>query len=350
MTSDASLPETLTPNLLAWYDRHARALPWRVSPADGARGIRPDPYRVWLSEIMLQQTTIPHGTRYFLDFTARWPIVEDLAAASTDEVMARWAGLGYYARARNLHKCARAVAEMGRFPDTYEGLIALPGIGPYTAGAIAAIAFNRPVAAIDGNVDRVVSRLLALETPVRDVKPLIRSVVTARIPPDRPGDFAQAMMDLGATVCTPTKPACLACPVSAGCKARLHHRPETFPIKPPKKAKPQRYGAVFLLISNGHLTLERRPEKGLLGGMLGLPGTDWTETPSTSPSAEAARYAPGDWTRIGTITHVVTHFSLELSVWTAESDKPPKGPSHPMADIGNSGLPSVFMKAARLAT
>lgn len=331
--------------LLDWYERHARDLPWRIGPADRAAGIRPDPYRVWLAEIMLQQTTIPHGTRYFLDFTQRWPSIEDLASAKDEDVMAAWAGLGYYARARNLLKCAREVAARGGFPETAQDLQALPGIGPYTSGAIAALAFGQRASAVDGNVERVVSRQLALDMPLKEAKPIIKRAVDERVPEDRPAEFAEALMDLGATICTPKSPNCLICPLRESCLAHKQGRPDAFPVKAKKLPKPQRFGHVFLLEANGAFLLERRPEQGLLGGMLGLPGSDWHRD-SPQPMSDAP--ANVEWSEIGEVRHVFTHFALTLRVWrgTAASQNA-NGIWVPRNNV--SGLPSVFAKAFKLA-
>ncbi|HLY80414.1 MAG TPA: A/G-specific adenine glycosylase, partial [Caulobacteraceae bacterium] len=260
----------LRKELLAWYDAHARDLPWRVRPAERARGRRADPYRVWLSEIMLQQTTVPHATPYFLAFTRRWPTVSALAAADDGEVMAAWAGLGYYARARNLIACARVVAERlgGVFPDNEEGLRALPGVGPYTAAAIAAIAFDRPANVVDGNVERVMARLFAVEAPLPGAKAELKRLAETLVTNERPGDWAQALMDLGAMVCTPSSPACLTCPASPDCQGRRTGAPETYPRREAKPERPQRYGAAYVLTSGDRVALVRRPAKGLLGGML----------------------------------------------------------------------------------
>lgn len=335
----------LTKRLLSWFDAHARDLPWRVGPAARARGLHPDPYRVWLSEIMLQQTTIPHAARYFLEFTRRWPRVEALAAAPEDEVMAAWAGLGYYARARNLIKCAREVAACGRFPDTVDGLRELPGIGPYTAGAIAAIAFDVPAAAVDGNVERVFARLMALETPWPEAKQTIRETVAGLVPAGRPGDFAEALMDLGATVCTPKRPNCLICPLRELCAAHAQGTAERYPVKPKRGVKPTRAGHAFLLVHESEMLVERRPERGLLGGMLGLPGNDWL---ASGQAGEPAFPAPADWAEVGDVRHVFTHFELTLKVWRADiAGTRPDGLWHPVARAGD--LPSVFAKAVRLA-
>lgn len=330
--------------LLRWYDRHARDLPWRVGPSERAAGEQADPYRVWLSEIMLQQTTVPHATRYFMSFVERWPTVDALAAAADDEVMAAWAGLGYYARARNLLKCARMVAASGHFPETRDGLRALPGIGAYTSGAVAAIAFGEPVPAVDGNVDRVFARLLALDTDWKTAKKTIADTVATIVPDSRPGEFAEALMDLGATVCTPKRPNCLLCPLADHCKALAEGKPERYPIKAKKAVSPTRRGHAFLLRRDDTILLERRPARGLLGGMLGLPGSEWTEEAPTAPDFPIDAH----WNEAGDVRHVFTHFNLVLTVWTAEMDRSPAhGQWHSVDAV--EGLPSVFKKAARLA-
>ena len=327
--------------LLAWFDRHGRDLPWRM-----AIGERRDPYRVWLAEIMLQQTTIPHGTPYFLAFTKRWPTVEALAAAKDEDVMTAWAGLGYYARARNLLKCAREIAARGSWPDTAVELRKLPGVGPYTAGAIAAIAFNRQAAAVDGNVDRVFARLLALKGEWAAEKKRLHAEVERLVPSDRPGDFAEALMDLGATVCTPSRPNCLICPVSAFCLAKAEGQPERYPIKPAKAAKPIRRGVAFVAVHRGEVLLQRRPDKGLLGGMLGLPTSEWIEGTRTDPAPPFA----ADWTEIGEVRHVFTHFDLRLTVMRADLPRRPAKAEGIWVKLDAvEGLPSVFAKAFRLA-
>lgn len=305
--------------LLAWYDRHARVLPWRMRP-----GVAADPYRVWLSEIMLQQTTVKAVGPYFAKFTARWPDIISLAAASQDDVLREWAGLGYYSRARNLHACAVAVARDhgGRFPDTVDGLRALPGVGPYTASAIAAIAFGRPTMPVDGNIERVMSRLFAIEEPLPKAKPRITELAATFISEVRSGDVAQALMDLGATICTPRKPACSLCPLNDGCAARARGDMETFPRKAPKIQGTQRRGAAFVLVRGGtHVLVRTRPEKGLLGGMTEVPTTEWRadfddrEMKAAAPRLKGARLS---WRRVpGTVQHVFTHFPLQLSVHVA---------------------------------
>ncbi|WP_411033119.1 A/G-specific adenine glycosylase [Shinella sp. BYT-45] len=340
--------------LLAWYDRHHRDLPWRVSPPMAARGIRPDPYKVWLSEVMLQQTTVQAVKAYFALFTARWPTVADLAAADTEDVMKSWAGLGYYARARNLKKCAEAVAfeHGGVFPDTEEGLKALPGIGDYTAAAIAAIAFDRRSAVLDGNVERVVSRLYAVETPLPAAKPAMRALVAAMTPDDRPGDFAQAMMDLGATICTPRRPACALCPFNAACRVLGREDPELYPRKAARKEKPVRLGAAFVAEDEtGAILLRKRATSGLLGGMTEVPGSPWTARADGETGPAAAPF-PAEWKACGTVTHVFTHFELRLSVYRSTVPRDAgagEGWWQPKDTLDGEALPTVMKKAIRQA-
>jgi len=350
----APLPTPAPADLLAWYDRHHRRLPWRVSPTDRRHGEAADPYRVWLSEIMLQQTTVAAVKSYFEAFTARWPAVGDLAAADEADVMKAWAGLGYYSRARNLKACAEAVVRDhgGRFPETEAGLLALPGIGPYTAAAIAAIAFDRPATVVDGNVERVVARLFAVEAEMPAAKPEIRRLAATLTPTVRPGDFAQAMMDLGATICTPRKPACGLCPWSASCLGRLSGSPEALPRRAAKAARPTRVGTVFVAVRvDGAVLLRRRPPKGLLGGMTEAPGGAWIEA---AGGVESTPPVAGGWRRIaGTVAHTFTHFHLELTVMrgdVAAGTPAPEGCwwSTP-AEIAGEALPTVFRKAVTAA-
>ena len=306
----ADLP-ALRAALLDWYDAHGRTLAWRSAPGAAA----PDPYRVWLSEIMLQQTTTPHATPYFQAFTERWPTVSDLAAAEDSDVMAAWAGLGYYARARNLLACARGVAHDhgGVFPDTEAGLLALPGVGAYTAAAVAAIAFGRPANVVDGNVERVMARLFAVETPLPAAKPELRRRAASLVADHRPGDWAQALMDLGATVCRPGRPLCHLCPLTAWCAGFRSGAPERWPLKTRKAVRPHRTGTAWVLRDDrGRVALVRRPDKGLLGGMTGLPTSDWAVD-----AAEASPPVAADWRGAGAVEHVFTHFSLTLDVRTA---------------------------------
>lgn len=335
--------------LLSWYDRQARDLAWRVGPADRCAGARSDPYRVWLSEVMLQQTTVPHATPYFLSFTQRWPTVSDLAAVEDGELMAAWAGLGYYARARNLLACARAVAAEhgGMFPDTEEGLRALPGVGAYTAAAVAAIAFDRAANVVDGNVERVVARLFAVETPLPDAKPELKVLAGELVTAERPGDWAQALMDLGATICKPKTPLCDRCPVSTWCEAYKSGAPGTYPRKTKKADRPRRHGVTYVLTRGDEVALVRRPPKGLLGGMLGLPTSDWRATPFTDAEAVAAAPVAGAWRDLGAVEHVFTHFSLTLRVFTADGANDGDFAWTPRE--GLSALPSVFLKAAMAA-
>ena len=332
--------------LLGWYDTHARVMPWRVGPEERRAGVRPDPYRVWLSEVMLQQTTVAAVRDYFRRFTARWPSVGDLAAAEDGAVMAEWAGLGYYARARNLLKCARAVVadHGGVFPGDSTALRSLPGIGPYTAAAIAAIAFDEAATVVDGNVERVVARLFAVEDPLPGAKPRLAELAARLTPSERPGDFAQAMMDLGATICTPRNPACGICPLMELCRARALGIAPSLPRKSAKAAKPERQGIAYVATrEDGAVLLERRPDKGLLGGMLGWPGTDWAET-----SPEPAPPMHADWQEAArTIRHTFTHFHLTLTVMTATvagGTAPERGSFVARTEFRPASLPTVMRK------
>jgi A/G-specific adenine glycosylase len=306
-----------------------------------------DPYRVWLSEVMLQQTTVAMARPYFEKFTARWPTVEALAAAADAEVMAAWAGLGYYARARNLLACARKVAaEHGaRFPDAEKELLKLPGIGRYTAAAIAAIAFGRRAVVVDGNVERVVARLFAVKEPLPGARARLYELTDGITPAEDCGDFAQAMMDLGATICTPRSPACGICPLAGHCRARLEGRPERYPVKAAKAAKPRRQGVVYWLEHDRHVLLVRRPPKGLLGGMLALPSGDWSASPAPGDGAPAA----ANWNEAGAVEHVFTHFALNLRLLCAEAEARSDGIWWPIERIEEAGLPTVFAKAAARA-
>ncbi len=332
--------------LLAWYDRHARVLPWRSKP--GAPP--PDPFRVWLSEVMLQQTTVAAVIPYFEKFTTRWPDIPSLAAADDGEVMAAWAGLGYYARARSLLACARAVAGRGgHFPDTEAELRKLPGLGEYTAAAVAAIAFGRRAVVVDANVERVAARLFSIDEPLPAARKAIRAAADAITPTERAGDFAQAMMDLGASVCTSRAPKCLICPLGAMCEARSLGDPERFPVKAVKKAKPTRRGSAFWIEREGAVLLVRRPGKGMLGAMRALPDDGW------SARGDGSGVVPlsGDWQTCGTVQHVFTHFALEMQVlvWSGEECCDPDGEQGewwPLSRIGEAGLPTLFAKAARL--
>jgi A/G-specific adenine glycosylase len=340
---------TFSNDILNWYDQNARVLPWRISPADRALGVLPDPYHVWLSEIMLQQTTVKAVSPYFTKFLAIWPNVAALAAADDNVVMAAWAGLGYYSRARNLKRCAEMIVRDfgGRFPLTRAGLLKLPGIGDYTASAIASIAYNEAVVVMDGNVERVSARLLALETPLPAAKPEIRVFLEPIVPQSRPGDFAQAMMDLGATLCTPRSPSCVICPIASHCKARGKD-PARFPYKLGKTAKPNRKGAAFVAIRNdGAIWLQTRPPKGLLGGMAQVPTTDWNARVDGAVEIEAAPFV-GDWMHKGSIAHVFTHFNLQLEVYAA-ADAEATGEGWWSTDTTIEALPSVMLKAITCA-
>jgi A/G-specific adenine glycosylase len=340
---DAS-EHTVASLLLPWYDRHARSLPWRSPPGQTP----PDPYRVWLSEVMLQQTTTAAVAPYYRKFTARWPTVEALARAEEAEVMAAWAGLGYYSRARNLIASARRVAELGAFPDTEHGLRELPGVGAYIAGAVAAIAFDRRAAVVDANVERVVARLFAIGEPLPRARTRIRARVEAITPEARPGDFAQAMMDLGATVCTPREPRCLLCPLASVCEGRKAGDPARFPVKPARKAKPVRKGTAWWIERGGSVWLVRRPARGMLGAMRALPDDGW----SAAGDGDAAAPLAGPWRTAGMVRHGFTHFDLELSVAVYEGKAPeelPGGAWWPLADLDQAGLPTLFAKAARRA-
>jgi A/G-specific adenine glycosylase len=335
-------------DLLNWYDRHRRRLPWRAEPGDSA-----DPYRVWLSEIMLQQTTVAAVGPYFRKFLDRFPDVNALAQAPSDDVMRLWAGLGYYARARNLHACAKAVAARGGiFPETAAGLLELPGIGPYTAAAIAAIAFDEQATVIDGNVERVITRLYAVEEELPRAKPAIRALTEPLTPAHRPGDFAQAMMDLGATICTPKNPACSLCPWNDACEARALGLQESFPRKAAKGERPARFGAAFFAVrADGAVLLRRRPEKGLLGGMTEIPGSDWI---AKFDRKSALLQAPlkADWRKItGSVSHVFSHFSLELQVFAAEVSLKTRAPENAWwsQEVDSEALPSVMRKVVALA-
>ena len=331
--------------LLAWYDRHRRRLPWRSAP-----GERADPYAVWLSEIMLQQTTVSAVAPYYARFLERWPDVRALAAAGLDDVLKLWAGLGYYARARNLHACARAVVAQhgGIFPDSEDGLRALPGIGGYTAAAIAAIAFDRKATPVDGNIERVVARLFAIEEALPQAKPKIHALTQTLTPAHRPGDFAQAMMDLGATLCTPKRPACALCPWNEACAARKRGDPESFPRKAPKVEGKIRRGAAFVALrTDGALLVRTRPTKGLLGGMTEVPTTQW----SHDFDLKRANGAPlqAKWRRLpGIVTHTFTHFPLELAVHTAivaRATRAPEGARWIAAsEIAGEAFPNVMRK------
>ncbi len=332
---DEDITGDFAPRLLAWYDRAARVLAWRIAPGSDET---PDPYRIWLAEVMLQQTTVAAVAGYFARFTGRWPTVADLAAADDADVMAAWAGLGYYARARNLLACARAVVRDhgGVFPGTEAELRALPGIGDYTAASVAAIAFGRPAVVVDANIERVIARHRLIETPLPLAKREIRAALAPLVPADRPGDFAQALMDLGATICTPRAPACAICPLMADCRARGRPDIERLPVKPPKNAKPHRHGVAHWIERDARIWLVRRPDKGMLGGMRALPGGDWGD-------------ARPDESGIAEVDHGFTHFDLTLTL--VRREHPPEAPDAaaegiwwPISDLDAAGLPTLYRK------
>lgn len=342
----ASIPASA--DLLAWYDRHARVLPWRAR-----RGERADPYRVWLSEVMLQQTTVKAVAPYYERFLSRWPTVKHLARADLDDILRAWAGLGYYARARNLHACAQAVVARhgAQFPDDVDSLRALPGIGEYTAAAIAAIAFDRPAVPVDGNIERVISRLFAIEETLPAAKSAIKQFAARLSPPRRAGDFAQAMMDLGATICSPKRPACALCPWNAECAASRRGDQETFPRKTPKREGRLRRGAAFVALRDGaEVMLRRRPEKGLLASMMEVPGSAWSyDFDGTLALHSAPPLTRARWRRVpGAVRHVFTHFPLELSVFVARvphAAKPVIGARWvKIDDLAGEALPNVMRK------
>jgi A/G-specific adenine glycosylase len=334
-------------DLLAWYDRRRRVLPWRAR-----RGEKPDPYRVWLSEIMLQQTTVKTVAPYYARFVARWPTVQSLAAAELDDVLRAWAGLGYYARARNLHACARAVVERHRgiFPAERDALCDLPGVGDYTAAAVAAIAFDAPAVPVDGNVERVVTRLFADEEELPAAKSAIKGLATSLLPARRSGDFAQALMDLGATICSPKRPACSLCPWNESCFAYARGDQETFPRKAPKREGKLRRGAAFVALrADGGVLLRQRPEKGLLGAMTEVPGSDWAHDFDVSAALKSAPRLAARWRKLpGVVTHVFTHFPLELTVFVAHVPRAAAAPKGArwvkVADLAGEALPSVMRK------
>ncbi len=337
----------ISQHLLDWYDTHARELPWRNPPGASVPDDAAWPYRVWLSEVMLQQTTVAAVKPYFAKFTTLWPTVEDLAAASDEEIMAAWAGLGYYSRARNLAKCAREVAALGGFPKTEAELRELPGLGAYTAAAIAAIAFGERAVVVDANVERVVARLFAIEEPLPGARKEIRAQAEAITPADRAGDFAQAMMDLGSSICTSKSPRCLLCPLSDECAGRRAGEPERLPVKPPKKAKPERVGIAYWIERDAHVWLVTRPGTGMLGGMRALPDNGWTARADGTgePPVKA------QWESLGSVRHTFTHAHLTLAVARGAVDSEPKGEGDwwPIDRIEEAGLPTLFAKAARLA-
>ncbi len=337
--------------LLRWYDENARDLPWRALPGSN----RPDPYHVWLSEIMLQQTTVAAVRPYFAEFTRRWPDVERLAAADNGDVMAAWAGLGYYARARNLLKCAQHVAEEldGEFPGSEAELLKLPGIGPYTAAAIVSIAFGQRAVVVDANIERVVSRLFAIDTPLPAAKPIIRDAADGITPDVRAGDFAQGMMDLGATLCSVRDPACALCPLAEDCSGYASGAPAAYPVKAPKKAKPQRRGTVFWIQKDDMVWLIRRPERGMLAGMRALPSDNWSAASNGAGSDSEEAPLDGPWQiEADAVDHVFTHFSLTLDLARYHGKDfnllPSNGMWWQIDRLAEAGLPTLFAKAAKV--
>lgn len=339
--------------LLDWYDRHARILPWRYTGNQ-----KPDPYRVWLSEIMLQQTTVGAVVPYFSKFTEKWPTVQALAGARQEEIMTAWAGLGYYSRARNLHKCADVITSdlQGKFPDDQNALKKLPGIGDYTSAAIRAIAFNKPATVVDGNVERIMARYFAWQAPIPEAKKDLKNLASGLFEnfTERPGDLAQALMDLGATVCIPKNPRCGLCPVKRNCEARKLEIANRLPLQSGKKARPQKFGHVYWVTNNkGQVLLERRPEKGLLGGMIGLPTSEWIEGDGDAiPPAMLAKCEIKDFDDLPvSIRHVFTHFELGLALKTVRLNSLNIGNGYywaSVSEIEKAGFPTVFKKAVKL--
>ncbi|MFL0356130.1 A/G-specific adenine glycosylase [Erythrobacter sp. GH1-10] len=344
MTSTAA---DISSTLIDWYDTHARDLPWRNPPGMPVPDDPAWPYRVWLSEVMLQQTTVAAVKPYFEKFTSIWPNVEALAQASEDEVMAAWAGLGYYSRARNLLKCSREVSDLGGFPESEDALRKLPGLGAYTAAAIAAIAFGQRAVVVDANVERVVARLFDIEEPLPGARKTIRERAEAITPEHRAGDFAQAMMDLGSSICTSKSPRCLLCPLADACEGRKAGEPERLPVKPPKKAKPERRGTAYWIERKGHVWLVTREGNGMLGGMRALPDDGWSAREDGSGPAPV----DANWEELGAVRHTFTHAHLTLGVVRAEASDEPTGSGEwwPIERIDEAGLPTLFAKAARLA-
>lgn len=351
----ATANAAIAAKLLAWYDREGRTLPWRIPPGTSET---PDPYKVWLSEVMLQQTTVKAVLPRYGRFLRRWPRVEDLAAAPLGDVLAEWAGLGYYARARNLHACATVVAgeHGGVFPATEASLRKLPGIGDYTAAAIAAIAFNEPASPVDGNIERVMARLFALKTPLPEAKPEIKALAASLTPPGRPGDFAQALMDLGAQICTPKRPACGLCPVRPDCAAYAAGLADVLPYKAEKAERPTRVGTAFLAVrEDGAVLLRERPPKGLLGGMLEVPSTPWDSRHAAAPLDFAPLEA--EWRKkTGLVEHTFTHFHLKLEVHVARAPigaaltaaaEPERCSWVARRNLADAALPSVMRKVLR---
>ncbi len=343
-------PTLLSQRLLSWYDRNARVLPWRARPGEYA-----DPYRVWLSEVMLQQTTVQAVAPYFLRFLERWPTIHDLAAAPVEDVMHAWAGLGYYARARNLHECAKVVAgwREGCFPDDEDGLRKLPGVGDYTAAAIAAIAFGRKATVVDGNVERVMARIFAVTEPLPAAKKALKALAATLTPDQRAGDYAQAVMDLGATVCTPRNPACGICPWMDACDARRQGIEASLPAKVEKAERPTRHGLAFWTVrKDGAVLLRRRPPQGLLGGMMEVPSTTWRESTWELDAARAEQPLSAEWRLLpGVVRHTFTHFHLELRLVAARAGANPlaRGIWCPLDQLGDQALPTIMRKVVRHA-
>jgi A/G-specific adenine glycosylase len=343
---DRAVVASLRADLLAWYDVHGRKLPWRA----GER----DPYRVWLSEVMLQQTTVPHAAPYYEKFLKLWPSVRDLAAAEDGRVMAEWAGLGYYARARKLLECARTVVRDydGVFPADEAELLKLPGFGPYTSAAVAAIAFGHAANVVDGNIERIMARLYAIETPMPAAKPQVREAAAQWVRDDRAGDWPQALMDMATLICRPKSPACGDCPLASACLARVRGEQERFPVKLAKAPKPRRYGVVFVMLVGDQVIVERRADKGLLGGMLGLPHTEWRSTPykilEVVPPVDTVFHGAGQY------EHVFTHFALTQHVWRVRlmdeeaRDFLRQNNRFQLLPLSTKALPTVFAKALKM--
>ncbi len=339
--------------LLEWYDVHARTMPWRVPPHDHLQGVRAEPYHVWLSEVMLQQTQVATVKAYFLKFISKWPTVFDLANSDQEDVLKAWAGLGYYSRARNLKKCADVVVadHQGKFPQTFDELKKLPGIGDYTASAIASIAFDQPVAVVDGNVERVMSRHQGIKTFFPEAKAETKAMLAKILDRDRPGEFAQATMDLGATICTPKKPTCSLCPINEDCLGFKNDNAELFPYKKPKALKPTRKGAAFVIQNdNNEIFLCKRPEAGLLAGMTQVPTNAWNSNQDANEDTTDAPFV-ADWTHAGVAKHTFTHFHLELTVWKTHQIMTPKiaGWWCNINNIAEEAIPKIMLKVIKTA-
>ena len=353
MNTPSASNSKATRQIIDWYDANARVLPWRIAPINSQPHFLPDPYFVWLSEIMLQQTQVITVQAYFQKFISLWPTLNDLANSELEDVLKAWAGLGYYSRARNLKKCADIIylEYQGKFPGDVELLKKLPGIGEYTSAAISAIAFGKQVAVVDGNVERVISRIHAISTPVSNAKNEIRELTGLLVPTERPGDFAQAVMDLGATICTPKKPSCDRCPWQADCKAHLQFDPGDFPVKTPKKAIPKRTGAAFVAITQrGEILLRKRSGKGMLAGMSEVPSTHWSSRQDGETDIGAAPFS-GKWLTAGQVTHLFTHFHLAMKVYYCVLGDRAKvdGWWVKKENVMNEALPNLMKKAITLA-